>query len=194
MIDVHAHAVFEMVMGAAWVHGPELLEVDGQPRFRAGGYELCNVRYRGSVFMERELRIAAMDAAGIHLQVISPNPLTYFHFIGPDDAVNHNDQMAAVVAAHAPRLKGFATLPMQNIPAALRELRRAVSELGLVGGSPSPSGPRRVPHPWRRCRPLPLRTLQAGIGDAAVERAVAQERGRLPTVLPAPVLRRARAR
>ena len=45
----------------------------------------------------------------------------------------HNDQMAAVVAAHAPRLKGFATLPMQNIPAALRELRRAVSELGLVG-------------------------------------------------------------
>ena len=41
--------------------------------------------------------------------------------------------MAAVVAAHAPRLKGFATLPMQNIPAALRELRRAVSELGLVG-------------------------------------------------------------
>ena len=52
MIDVHAHAVFEMVMGAAGPHGPELYDVDGEPRFRAGGYELCNVRYRGSVFME----------------------------------------------------------------------------------------------------------------------------------------------
>lgn len=137
MIDVHAHAVFEMVMGAAGVHGPELYEVDGQPRFRAGCYELCNVRYRGSVFMEPELRIQAMDAAGIHLQVISPNPLTYFHFIGTGDAVNfcrrHNDQMAAVVEAHSQRLKGFATLPMQDIPAAITELRRAVQELGLLG-------------------------------------------------------------
>lgn len=138
MIDVHAHAVFEMVMGAAGPHGPELYDVDGEPRFRAGGYELCNVRYRGSVFMEPELRIAAMDAAQIELQVLSPNPITYFHFIGAADAISfcrrHNDEMAAVVAAHAGRLKGFATLPMQNIDAAIAELRRAVRDLGLLGG------------------------------------------------------------
>jgi len=138
MIDVHAHAVFEMVMGAAGEHGPELYEVDGQPRFRAGGYELCNVRYRGSVFMEPELRIKALDDAGITMQVVSPNPLTYFHFIGADDAVNfcrrHNDEMAAMVGAHQGRLKGFATLPMQDIPAAIAELRRAVKDLGLLGG------------------------------------------------------------
>ena len=138
MIDVHAHAVFEMVMGAAGVHGPELYEVDGQPRFRVGGYELCNVAYRGSVFMEPELRIAAMDAAGIDLQIVSPNPLTYFHFIGADDAVRfcraHNDEMARVVAKHAGRLRGFACLPMQDLGAATAELRRAVRDLGLLGG------------------------------------------------------------
>ena len=137
MIDVHAHAVFDMVMGAAGVHGPELFEVDGQPRFRAGGYELCNVAYRASLFMEPELRIQAMDAAGIELQVMSPNPLTYFHFIGATDAISfchrHNDEMASVVAANRGRLKGFATVPMQDINAAITELRRAVLELGLLG-------------------------------------------------------------
>lgn len=138
MIDVHAHAVLEMVMGAAGPHGPELYEVDGEPRFRAGGYELCNVHYRGSVFMEPELRIAAMNAADIALQVLSPNPITYFHFIGAADAIafcrRHNDEIAAVVAAHAGRLKGFATLPMQDVGSAIAELRRAVRDLGLLGG------------------------------------------------------------
>ena len=137
MIDVHAHAVFEMVMGAAGVHGPELYEVDGQPRFRVGGYELCNVSYRGSAFMEPEIRLRAMDEAGIDLQVISPNPLTYFHFIDAPSAISycrrHNDVMAETVSAHAGRLKGFATLPMQDIRAAVAELRRAVRELGLLG-------------------------------------------------------------
>lgn len=137
MIDVHAHAVFDMVMGAAGVHGPELYEVDGQPRFRVGGYELCNVAYRGSAFMEPSVRLASMDAAGIDLQVISPNPLTYFHFIDAPSAISfcrkHNDVMADVVRAHSGRLKGFATLPMQDIGAAIVELRRAVTELGLLG-------------------------------------------------------------
>lgn len=138
MIDVHAHAVFEMVMGAAGVHGPELYEVDGQPRFRVGGYELCNVAYRGSAFMEPSVRLAAMDAAGIDLQVLSPNPLTYFHFIDAPSAIafcrRHNDVMAEVVAAHRGRLLGFATLPMQDVDAAVAELRRAVRDLGLLGG------------------------------------------------------------
>lgn len=137
VIDVHAHAVLELVLGAAGEHGPELTEVDGEQRFRVGGYELCGVRYRGSVFMDPEQRIEAMDAAGIDLQVVSPNPLTYFHHIDAVDAAEfcrrHNDAMAALVAEHPGRLLGFATLPMQDVDAALVELRRAVGELGLVG-------------------------------------------------------------
>ena len=93
-IDVHAHAVLDETMGAAGSHGPELT-AESPPRFRAGDYELIGVKYRGSAFMDPELRLQAMDTAGIDYQVLSPNPLTYFHFIDANDAQNfcrvHND-------------------------------------------------------------------------------------------------------
>ena len=79
-----------------------------------------------------------MDAAGIDFQVLSPNPLTYFHHIGAAEAVSfcrgHNDALAEIVAEHPSRLAGFAALPMQDIATACEELDRAVTELGLLGG------------------------------------------------------------
>ncbi len=137
MIDVHAHAVLDMVLGAAGPHGPELWEEDGEQRFRVGGYTLCGVRYRGSLYMDVDVRLRAMDAAGIDFQVLSPNPLTYFHHIGADDAVafcrRHNDAMAELVARHPDRLAGLASLPMQDPEAAATELERAVGQNGLLG-------------------------------------------------------------
>ena len=135
-IDIHAHAVLPEVFGAAGVYGPELTaEADGTPRFRIGDYVLRGVRYAGSPFMDVTVRLAAMDKAGIDWQLVSPNPLTYFHYIDAADALRfcrrHNDVMAALVAPHPQRLGGAAALPMQDIPAAISELRRAVRELGL---------------------------------------------------------------
>lgn len=137
-IDVHAHVVLEGVMGAAGPHGPELGADDcGVPWFRVGGYRLEGVRYRGSPFMDVELRLDAMDRAGIDFQVLSPNPLTYFHHIDAAEALafcrRHNDAMAELVGAHRQRLAGFAALPMQSPEAAARELARATGELGLLG-------------------------------------------------------------
>lgn len=137
MIDVHAHAVLEMVLGAAGEHGPELYEHDGEQRFRVGGYTLCGVRYRGSLYMDLEVRLQAMDRAGIDYQVLSPNPLTFFHHIAARDAVafcrRHNDAMAELVARCPGRIGGLACLPMQDLEAAAGELRRAVEENGLLG-------------------------------------------------------------
>ena len=49
IIDFHAHVVLEETFGAAGEHGPELtIAEDGRPLFRAGGYRLHGVRYRGS--------------------------------------------------------------------------------------------------------------------------------------------------
>lgn len=137
-IDIHAHAVLEETFGTAGEHGPELTTgPDGRPLFRVGGYRLHGVRYRGSPFMDPDLRIAAMDRAGIDFQVLSPNPLTYFHFIGEEPAVafcrRHNDVLAALVRRYPGRLAGLAALPMQSPRAAIAELRRAVQELGLWG-------------------------------------------------------------
>lgn len=137
-IDIHAHAVLPEVMGAAGSYGPELTQTeDGVPLFRIGDYYLKGVRYAGSPFMDPDVRIAAMDKAGIDFQLLSPNPLTYFHHIPAPEAIAfhraHNDAMAALVARYPDRLGGTASLPMQDIPAAIEELRRAIGELKLLG-------------------------------------------------------------
>ncbi len=138
MIDVHAHAVLAGVMGCAGEYGPELgTGPEGRPRFRAGNYVLDGVDYTGSPFMDVDVRLALNDHLGIDLQVLSPNPITYFHHIQADVAAGfcrwHNDEMAGIVAAHPDRFRGFAQLPMQDVEAAVSELRRAVGDLGLVG-------------------------------------------------------------
>jgi aminocarboxymuconate-semialdehyde decarboxylase len=137
-IDIHAHAVLEETLGAAGEHGPDLTTgPDGRPLFRVGGYKLHGVRYRGSPFMDVDLRVAAMDRAGVDFQVLSPNPLTYFHFVDAPSAVafcrRHNDVLAALVARYPQRLAGLAALPMQSPADAAAELTRAVQELGLWG-------------------------------------------------------------
>lgn len=140
MIDVHAHAVLPGVEGAAGDAGPEIDDGDelaGRlPCYRVGDYRLEGVRYRGTPFMDFDVRVAEMDRLGIDLQVVSPNPLTFFHHIPAVDAVEfcrkHNDELATAVSAHEGRLLGFAQLPMQDPGAASEALRRAIG-LGLVG-------------------------------------------------------------
>ena len=135
-IDVHAHAVLEATMGAAGSHGPELSREE-VPVFRVGNYELHGVKYRDNAFMEPDLRIAAMDNVGIDYQALSPNPLTYFHFIDESDAVKfcriHNDALANMTAPYSDRLGAFAAVPMQNVDQAIAETERAVTELGFLG-------------------------------------------------------------
>jgi len=135
-IDVHAHAVLEETMGAAGDYGPELGR-EAAPRFRVGSYQLQGVRYRGSPFMDPDLRLQAMDTAGLDYQVLSPNPLTYFHYIEPRAAQTfcriHNDALAKIVSTRSDRLGAFAAVPMQDVEFAMEETERAVSELGMYG-------------------------------------------------------------
>ena len=141
MIDLHAHVVLEETLGAAGSHGPFLDEGDvaagRAPCFRVGSYELHGVRYLDSAFMDVDLRLQMMDELGIDLQVLSPNPLTFLHHADVATAVGfarcHNEALAGVVAAHPDRLGGLAQLPMQDPTAAVAELHRAVTDLGLLG-------------------------------------------------------------
>ena len=139
LIDVHGHIVLEGSMGKAGACGPEIgWHADGSPWFRVGNYQLDGVAYRGSLFIDVDMRLAAMDAAGIRVQALSPNPLTFLHFIEAAAAVDfcraHNDSLAEVVADHPDRFVGLGALPMQDIEAACAELRRIVADLGLLGG------------------------------------------------------------
>ncbi len=136
-IDLHAHVVLEAGFGQAGRFGPELaVDANGVPFFRIGEYVMKPMPYRGSLFMDIDKRLRAMDRDGIDVQLLSPNPLTMFHGIDVADAVRfcrvHNDAMAELVRAHPTRFAGCATLPMQDIDAALRELVRCRRDLGLV--------------------------------------------------------------
>jgi predicted TIM-barrel fold metal-dependent hydrolase len=82
------------------------------------------------------LRIRAMDEAGIDLQVISENnPAT--QNLDAETAVMlaraSNDILHEAVRTHPDRFAGFATLPTPDPEAAADELERAVSKLGFKG-------------------------------------------------------------
>ena len=160
-LDVHAHVVLESSFGTAGHLGPTLIDVDGAQEYHVGGFTLCGVRYRGSVFMDPALRIERMDEHGIAVQALSPNPITYFHHVDTPLAVEycrrHNDALATLVAEHPDRFIGFAQVPVQDPDAACVELERSVRELGLLapyfGSDP---GPRTLDDPaldqlWAPC-------------------------------------------
>ncbi|MGL6234922.1 MAG: amidohydrolase family protein [Segniliparus sp.] len=84
-----------------------------------------------------EYRIPDMDEHGVDMQVLSltspgiqaqPDPA-----VAVDDARRANDFLAEVVAERPTRFAGLAALPLQDPDAAVRELARAVEELGLNG-------------------------------------------------------------
>jgi hypothetical protein len=81
-------------------------------------------------------RIAAMDAAGIDLSILSVvTPAT--QPLPAADAValarDANDEAASAVGAHPDRLRAFATLPTGDPQAAAAELERCATKLGHVG-------------------------------------------------------------
>jgi uncharacterized protein len=83
-----------------------------------------------------ERRIAAMDASGIDLQVISHTTPGVQHLDGATAvplAREANDSLAAAVREHPERFAGLATLPTSDPAAAADELERAVGDLGLLG-------------------------------------------------------------
>jgi uncharacterized protein len=93
--------------------------------------------------------VAAMDAAGVERGLLSA-------WYGPQGALISNDEVAAQVAAHPDRLAGVAAVDLGRPVQGVRELRRAVRELGFVAlrddhRRPGPAGPR----PARPRRPGP---------------------------------------
>lgn len=81
-------------------------------------------------------RLAHMDRVGIDVQVVSHgngSPSTLAHPEAVDLCRRVNDDLAAQIAEHPDRFRGFATLPLHDPAAAADELRRCVGDLGFVG-------------------------------------------------------------
>jgi aminocarboxymuconate-semialdehyde decarboxylase len=101
------------------------------------------IRYRGSRFFgitppmtDPARRIEDMDRVGIDVEVLSlSTPNVYFAPPERQAEVARlvNDAYADLAARHPKRFKGFASIPMDDPDAALRELERALDELRLNG-------------------------------------------------------------
>jgi aminocarboxymuconate-semialdehyde decarboxylase len=96
----------------------------------------AQMRERRPRFIDPEVRIADMDAMGVDIQAIAVAPPQYYYWadstLGAELAATHNDHIASIVERYPDRFRGLATLPMQDVDAALAEMRRAV-DLGFRG-------------------------------------------------------------
>ena len=101
------------------------------------------IKYRGSRFFgitppmtDVGKRLEDMDRVGIDVAVLSlSTPNVYFAEAKDQPAVARlvNDAYADVISRHPARLKGFASLPMDEPDAAVAELHRAIDQLKLNG-------------------------------------------------------------
>ncbi|MQA11857.1 MAG: amidohydrolase family protein [Pseudonocardiaceae bacterium] len=82
------------------------------------------------------VRLAAMDAAGVDVQVVTAVPIPHF-WADAALAERITRQTNAAVAAHCAqvpdRLIGVGVAPLQHPELAVAELTRAVGETGLRG-------------------------------------------------------------
>jgi aminocarboxymuconate-semialdehyde decarboxylase len=138
-IDIHAHLVPQALWkavgaGGDWYGvraepGPELRLTTGAGRRVPLASD--KVRYGP------EERLRDMDAQGVDVQVVSLHtPLFGYHLepaLGRRLAREVNDEIAALTRRWPQRFAGLATLPVQDVAAAVEELERAVRELGLKG-------------------------------------------------------------
>ncbi len=138
IIDIHAHFVpqgyLEAIRAEGAAHGATLREgPGGDVTIVVAGRPFGPITRH---YWDLAARLADMDAAGVDVQVVSLNPpmVTW----APPEAGERlarlvNDEMAKAVRESRGRLQGLATLPMQDVPAAVAETERVVKELGLKG-------------------------------------------------------------
>lgn len=135
VVDIHTHAIprffFDEVASSglfgARIEGDEIIHADGD-RFEIE-----------PTFHDPAKRVAEMDRFGIDVSVLSVSPTLFFYSEPADEAVDFarrtNDALAGWVSDSPDRFAAFATLPLQAPEEAAEELRRAVTEAGLVGAA-----------------------------------------------------------
>lgn len=135
-IDMHTHFVpAAMADGLRKRREPPWIETraDGAERIHLPIGDLAF----GADYSDMEARIGFMDARGIDRQLLSFPGLFGLDSLPVTECLPlltlFNDEVAALSRAHPDRFSGLAALPMADMDAAVAELRRACTALGLAG-------------------------------------------------------------
>jgi aminocarboxymuconate-semialdehyde decarboxylase len=140
VVDIHNHFVPADI--------PDFTSVTGDPRWPA--LHVDEEGHTGRIMQGERLyravrqpcwdtaaRLGEMDEVGVDCQVMSPLPVCLTYWAQPDAALEYarhlNDSLAAAVARDGRRLYGLGTVPLQDPQLAVKELKRAVLDLGLAG-------------------------------------------------------------
>ena len=138
-IDIHAHVVPQALWRAAadgtdW-YGYRHEAGEGLGAFMGDGKRTAFTSPK--VRFTTDERLTDMDAQGVDVQVLSIHtPFFGYHLDAAQGrrlAREVNDEIAGITRQWPQRFAGLATLPMQDVKAAISELERAVTVLGLKG-------------------------------------------------------------
>ena len=127
-IDVHSHCLFR---DAIALMGADAKGVE--PPVKGAPEHYIPVSDKTAV----EERLAAMDAMGIDVEVLSINPFWYRKDRDTAAAIVkvNNERLAELSAAYPKRLKAFASLSLQAPDLAVKQLEEAVTRQGLLGAA-----------------------------------------------------------
>ncbi len=139
-IDIHAHLVPQSAWRAATA-GRDWHGYRHEPGEGLGTFVASNGKRSAfsspKVRLTPEERLQDMDAQGVDVQVVSIHTPMFGYHLDPERgralAREVNDEIAALTRQWPTRFAGLATLPAQDVKAAIEELERAVTVLGLKG-------------------------------------------------------------
>ncbi|WP_300613093.1 amidohydrolase family protein [Trebonia sp.] len=145
VIDTHGHMLVPEASGLAEGHPRESADAAAERASFTAASVAANQSQLKRVWPQltsARRRLADLDAMGVDIQLVGPMPM-HRYWAEPALAERLTTVINNAVAAHcadgAGRLYGLGTLPLQHPAIAVRELERAVTELGLKGVSVSTS-------------------------------------------------------
>jgi len=138
-IDVHAHLTPQCFWRAT-ENGGDWHTLKRETDARGMEYALVGGRRQALPPRARwtpEQRLADMDSLGVDVHVVSPYVGFYNYHLPAEVAratsAETNDEIAGMIRAWPERFAGLGTLPMQDVKAAIGEMERCMTRLGLKG-------------------------------------------------------------
>lgn len=134
-IDLHSHVIPQTIIDA-WRERPELYNTRVEGQGRSLAFVRGKVRFElVPEFYDADAKVESMDRKQLDLSYISPGPQTFFYGLKGEQAAATarlvNEGVARMVHARPDRLRGMATLPMQEPELAIAEIDRVIKEYGF---------------------------------------------------------------